>query len=208
MSNSFEEWLREVASSVGLTEEQLAKAVGAVVLNSIYAGIRPPKPKCREAVLQILKAKRVVKREELASAFSAGEVEDAVRELEAQGEVCEVDTYAYGKLVAVADDGTLNLAGLADEEKAAAVSTAYANRSIGLTYRTALEHYRKNRRLLTRTNPAEEILELLKTGPKRYVELVRSGLPKSQIYPALKTLTSEGKVRKLARGKYSLASRT
>ena len=40
MSNSFEEWLREVASSVGLTEEQLAKAVGAVVLNSICARAR------------------------------------------------------------------------------------------------------------------------------------------------------------------------
>jgi len=207
MPSSFNEWLEEVASTVGLTGEQLAKAFGAILLYSVFAGTRqtPPKPSCREAILNFLKAKRVAKPEELTGMFGEEEVEKALVDLEADGKVCNVDTYAYGRLVAMVDDGTLNLKGLTDEEKAATVSTAYANRLLGLTYRTALEHYRKNRRLLKRASPEEDILEMLKTGQKRYVDLVRGGIPKSQIYPALKALIKEGKVKKVGRGRYCLA---
>jgi len=205
MPSSFNEWLEEVAGTVGLTAEQLAKAFGAILLYSVFAGTRQTPPKPREAILRFLEAKRVARPEELTGMFGEEDVEKALAGLEADGKVLNVDTYAYGRLVALADDGTLNLKELTDEERAATVSTAYANRLLGLTYRTALEHYRKNRRLLRRTSPEEEILEMLKKGQKRYVDLVRGGIPKSRVYPALKALIREGKVKKVGRGRYSLA---
>jgi len=225
MRRSFKEWIEETASAAGLTDEQLIKAAGVLLLRLIHneegsaeerllkiAGAFPsgapsseasPFTGAEEAVWRALKALKVATPEELKSMLSMSDAvfEDAVRSLQAEGKISVVDTYAYGKLIAVADDGSLNISNLEEEEKARVASAAYANKSLNLDYKKVLELCR----VTAAESDVDKVLKLLSSGPKRYTELVRSGVPKGRIYTILRSLIEEGKVRKIKRGKYAVA---
>jgi hypothetical protein len=209
MHRSFRDWLKELASAASLTEDQLLKAAGVILLLRHYSG-PPAKPLMDgEDVMSILKQEKVARPEELQErlGIGAGELRAALQNLKDKGEVVFVDTSTYGRLVALADDGTLKLRQLSDDKRTLVASAAYANKKWGATYRSLLEAYGEGARIPEKeaADTREKVLELLRAGPKRYVELVRSGVPKSRIYPALKELIKEGKVRKVKRGKYAVA---
>jgi hypothetical protein len=225
MHRSFKEWIRETASTAGLTDEQLIKAAGILLLRLIHdekglaeerllkiAGAflsgapsseMSPFIRAKEAVWHALKAEKVATPEEIQSTLSMSdtEFEDAVRSLQAEGKISVVDTYAYGKLIAVADDGSLNISNLEEKDKAKVASAAYANKSLNLNYRKVLELCRRT----AVESDVDKVLKLLNAGPKRYTELVRNGVPKGRIYTILRSLIKEGKVRKVKRGKYAVA---
>lgn len=203
MPRSFEEWLRELASAAGVSQEQFLKVAGIIHLLP-FIPKESEELRVKSLVWSLLKAKRVASLNELQRELLADEegLEAALRELEAEGKACEVDTYAYGRLVAVSDDGTLDISKLNAEDRASVVSATYANRSQNLTYKSVLELCR---RTIPPPSAEERILELLEAGAKRYVDLLKAGIPKARIYPALKSLMEKGKVKKLKRGVYSLA---
>ena len=204
MRQSFKDWLRELASAAGVSEEQFLKVAGVIHLIPLTPPGSIPSPS-KSLVLRLLEAKRVANFRELQEELhvSGEDLKPIIRELEAEGKACTVDTYAYGPLLALTDDGTLSLAELDARDRAAVVSATYANKSLNLTYRNVLELYRKT---TPQPSAAERILEQLGTGPKRYTDLLKAGIPKAQIYPTLKKLMEQGRVKRAKRGVYLLSS--
>jgi hypothetical protein len=212
-----EDILKRLAASAGLTEDQLLKAAGLLHIIQLLKSEKPSDipsqlaclraQRLKEELRQLLTFEKALPLSEVSQLLKCDgkEAEVAAAELTSKGEAYIVQHPKFGPIVAASSDGTLNLAELKDKDRGDLIINYHANRGKDVTYRQIYMLMKPALKEACFSEAEKRLLELLKTRPRRYIELVQEGVPKGQIYPALKKLMDRGMVRKVKRGKYAVA---
>lgn len=166
---------------------------------------------CEKRLMHVLSLERAVSFEELAKVVPPEALDETAKKLVEQGKaLMAVNPYGV-KVVAIADDGTLNLTTLPPEEKDWMVVNAYGNRDKGLSYAKLYnflkapaateQSHRGKRRRMSRT---QQVFEALKQGPMS-LSKIASTLKVSigTVSWAIAELQKAGKVKRLKRGLYA-----
>ncbi|MEM2591742.1 MAG: hypothetical protein QXI60_04070 [Thermofilaceae archaeon] len=202
-----------------MSEEQFLKVLGVLYLfeKGVLGEPRPSSVKERiesdleKKIIHVLSVERALSVYDLKNLLRVeeGEIEDAVQRLEAEGKVVAV-AVQNNKIVAVPNDGTLDIAPLKPEEKRWMVINAYGNRDKGLTYAQLYSFLTSAPKEPSKSRGRkEEVLQALKDGPKRYSELRRAlSLSKGSFHWTLAELLKEGKIERIERGLYRLTNTT
>jgi biotin operon repressor len=208
--------LNKLAEAAGLTPEQLLKAAGILALaeKGVLKFSEDQFPKtgdCEKRLMHVLSLERAVSFEELAKIVPPEALDETAKKLVEQGKaLMAVNPYGV-KVVAIADDGTLNLTTLPPEEKDWMVVNAYGNRDKGLSYAklynflkapaATKQSHRGKRRRMSRT---QQVFEALKQGPMS-LSKIASTLKVSigTVSWAIAELQKAGKVKRLKRGLYA-----
>ncbi|MEM0235170.1 winged helix-turn-helix domain-containing protein [Thermofilum sp.] len=214
------ESLKRMADMAGVSEEAFLKVAGVLYLFEkgflrdprSHDGGQAPKSDLEKRVMHILSVERALSTRDLMSLLhiEEGDLEAIVQKLEADGKVVTSAIPPNIKIVAVANDGTMNIASLNSEERQWMIINAYGNRDKGLTYSQLYSF------LKAPPHPGEptekkgrkwEILQALKQGPKKRSELARTlNLSDSTVGWALKELLRDGKIERVEKGLYKLVN--
>lgn len=201
--------MRRLAEAAGLTEEQLLRAAGLFYIAQMLSGTPATTLKLervKRATLRVLEVERVLSLTELSRAVGCpvDEAEKAVEALCREGKTFTASHLKHGVLVALADDGSLNIATLNDEERDTLIKSYYVNRDKGVAYQHI---YKLMKPKVEGRNVKELTLRLLTKGAKSLSDLKAelATIPYGSISWAIHSLIKEGKVKKLKRGLYALA---
>jgi len=221
--SAYREKVREIARAAGVGENQLLQALGLLYL--IKEGILPAPGGAKPAeggliparasdaekrVMHILSIERTIGLDEILEYMP--DAEKAVERLIKSGRAYEaVNPYGV-RIIAIADDGTLDISSLSEEERRRLIINTYANRSKGLSYAKMLELMRsaeaKRGERAAGGGPSrrEQVIEALKGGPKSLRELEGAGIPGGALRWTIGRLLKRGVVKRVGAGVYALAS--
>lgn len=202
--------IRRLADAAGLTEEQFLRAAGLFYIAQMLGGTLAATPikveRAKRATLQVLEVERVLSLTELSRAIGCpvDEAEKAVEALCGEGKAFTANHLKHGILVALADDGSLNIATLNDEERDTLIKSYYVNRDKGVAYQHI---YKLMKPKVEGRNIKELTLRLLAEGAKSLSDLKAEleTIPYGYLSWTLHSLVKEGKVKRVKRGLYALA---
>jgi len=225
--SAYREKVREIARAAGVGENQLLRTLGLLYL--IKEGILPAPGGAEPAegrlilsnarasdaekrVMHILSIERTIGLDEILEYMP--DAKEAVKRLVKSGRAYEaVNPYGV-RIIAVADDGTLDISSLSEDERRRLIINTYANRSKGLSYAKMLELMRsaevKRGERTAGGGPSrrEQVIEALKSGPKSLRELREAGIPRGALLWTMGGLLKKGVVKRVGAGVYALASAT
>ncbi|MEM2045772.1 MAG: hypothetical protein QXO20_06295 [Candidatus Bathyarchaeia archaeon] len=212
--------LKMMATCAGVNEEQFLKVAGVLYLAEKglmkFQEAWPLKSDLEKRIMHLLSIERALSTRDLEDLLREPreEVESAVQKLEADGKVISAMTSPNVRIVALVNDGTLDITSLPPEERRWMIVNAYGNRDKGMTYAQLYSFLKSPKHAKGPVRPSkrmgrrkEEVLQALKEGPKRLSELIKTlNLPEGTAYWVLAALIREGRVERIGKGLYKLAS--